>query len=88
MIRYTFDECPNCLKKGLSQEESHKIIEIYLGQVPTEFQPIEKYIYFCPHCGWVIKRLRYLRDRKSDEYFKIEFINDEMRVTEWENPYV
>jgi hypothetical protein len=74
------EECPDCRKK---KGKSHKVVEIYAGFEPTEFQ-IEKYIYFCKHCRRTIKRLRNLSNKEPDRYFKIEFINNEINTTELE----
>lgn len=78
IISEMLEECPDCRKK---KGKSHKVVEIYAGFEPTEFQ-VEKYIYFCKHCGRTIKRLRNLSPKVPDKYFKVEFINDEIKVTE------
>lgn len=78
IINDMLEECPDCRKK---KAESHKVVEIYAGFEPTEFQ-VEKYIYFCKHCGWAIKRLRNLSSKEPNRYFKIEFINKEINTTE------
>lgn len=76
-INDILEECHDCIKKA----ESCKVVEIYAGFEPTEFQ-IEKYIYFCKHCGRTIKRLRDLSSKEPDRYFKIEFINNEINTIE------
>lgn len=80
IINDILKECPDCREK---KGKSHKVIEIYAGFEPTEFQ-IEKYIYFCKHCGRITKRLRNLSNKEPDRYFKIEFINNEINTTELE----
>jgi hypothetical protein len=84
IINDMLEECPDCKKK---KAKSHKVIEICAGFESTEFQ-VEKYIYFCKHCGRTIKRLRNLSSKEPDKYFKIEFINNEITTTELENHYV
>lgn len=81
------EECPHCRKKYPLSEDKFKVVEIYAGFEPTEFQ-VEKYIYFCEHCGRTIKRLRSLLPKVPDKYFKIEFINNEITTTELEAYYV
>ena len=80
IINDMLEECPDCRKK---KAESNKVVEIYTGFEPTEFQ-VEKYIYFCKHCGLTIKRLRNLSSKEPDKYFKIEFINNEIKTIELE----
>ena len=82
IINDMLEECPDCRKKYPLNEEKFKVMEIYTGLEPTEIQPVEKYIYFCQHCGRVIKRLRSLSSKVPDKYFKVEFIDDEIMVTE------
>jgi hypothetical protein len=82
IISEILEECPDCRKNYPLNENKFKVVEIYAGFEPTEINPVEKYIYFCRHCGTLIKRLRSLSPKEPDKYFKIEFINDEMKVTE------
>lgn len=73
-------ECPDCGKI--------KTVEIYAGFEPTEFQ-VEKYIYFCRHCGRTIKKLLNLTERfpsDSAKYFKVEFSNNEIKTTKLPPP--
>lgn len=78
LYSYTLEDCPDCLRK---KGKSYKVLEIYAGFEPTDFN-VEKYIYFCKHCGRTIKRLRNLSPKVPDKYFKIEFIDNEIMVTE------
>ena len=71
IITNMIEECPDCRKKYPLSEKKFKVIEIFAGFVPTEIEPVEKYIYFCNHCGRTIKRLRYLYGKKPDEYFEV-----------------
>ena len=84
IISEMLEECPDCREKCPFHKEKFKVVEIYAGFEPTEIKPIEKYIYFCRHCGKLIKRFRSLSSKEPDRYFKIEFINNEMKVTELE----
>ncbi len=87
IINDMLEECPDCRKKYPLSEDKFKIVEIYAGFEPTEFQ-VEKYIYFCEHCGRTIKRLRDLLSKEPDKYFKVKFINNEIKTTELEAYYV
>lgn len=83
IINDMLEECPICRKKYPLSKDKFKVVEIYTGFEPTEFQ-VEKYIYFCKHCGQTIKRLRNLFNKEPDKYFKIKFINNEINTTELE----
>lgn len=71
IVTNMLEKCPKCGKA--------KTVEIYTGLEPAEFD-IEKYIYFCFHCGRVVKRLRNLASKEPDKYFEINFIKDEIKL--------
>lgn len=72
IIDEMLEECPDCRKKYPLCKEKFKVMEIYAGFEPIEFD-VEKYVYWCKRCGRTVKRLRSLSPKIPDKYIEINF---------------